>query len=63
MTTDKNGHEITSEDVRDLEYKLDIAVKALEYVQSLASKVGENWGELVYVEFDIIGDALKEIQQ
>lgn len=30
MTTDKDGHEITSEDVEELENKLDIAVKALE---------------------------------
>ena len=30
MTTDKDGHEITSEDVEELENKLAIAVKALE---------------------------------
>ena len=46
----------------EAERKLGIAVDALTYVQSLKSSIGENWGELVYVDFAFIGDALKEVQ-
>ena len=42
MTTDKNGHEITSEDVEELENKLAIAVSALEEASvSLAKTDGD----------------------
>ena len=54
MTTDKDGHEITSEDVEELESKLSIAVKALEEI--------DNAGNGSHCSI-IARDALKEIQQ
>ena len=52
MTTDKDGHEITSEDVEELENKLSIAIKALEKIAGRGMTGG-----------GIARKALKEIQQ
>lgn len=52
MTTDKNGHEITSEDVEELESKLSVAKNALEKIAGRGMTGG-----------CIARKALKEIQQ
>ena len=59
MLTDKNGHEITSEDVEELENKLSIALKALESVISYVHDNEPTMGQMA----QIVENALKEIQQ
>ena len=51
MLTDENGHEITDEDVKDLEKNLAIAIKALEKISGRGMTGG-----------GIARKALKEIQ-
>ena len=49
MTTDKDGHEITSEDVEELENKLAIAVKALEEASVSLSRTDGDYDTLCVI--------------